>query len=284
MKNTILLVLKHKNINEQTLQEITESALYFDAQIVLTMEKKYITDNKLLTDIVNSINQRNSAEEKVIRMAIFPNGTEEDAMVEEIISQIDGWVLLVRGGANFPVKEILDQMLIEAKYGADVVMLKRKKRLGIFAKGVNWCKEKIQAMNNFLLGFNFYEGDIGVQLFNKTAVQIMQETKITPLSKLNRWTKMNIKYIEAEFKPTKIHEKNTGTLFGLLALYFLFFAMSTSAICIMSALGGSFLGWLVGFTALVISIVLILFTLLRVYSMHMLGSMKTDSMHMIELS
>ena len=205
-----------------------------------------------------------------ISLDIYPVGTCEEAMIENTVKNLpqDSLLLVRNDTPNFTANTI-DRILAAAAVGNDVVMLKKRKTTSKIRKffselGDNICK--------MFFNFKHYEGDIGLQYFSVEAQNILKNTNVNLMSKLNRWLALDVYYVEMDIKRTKFPKKSFKKPLVKSIVYALVFVL---AIALTIVFGGkinwTFITTLAFLFVTILSAAMSLFHALEIYNISRVG-------------
>lgn len=148
---------------------------------------------------------------------VFPKNTSEDSMIFATTKSLEaGELIIVRNDCKFFTTTNLDKLITSGKNEKDIVM---------FGKNIQKNKIKMFFSNIFqkvcdtFFNFNFFDGDLGLMYFSARAHNILRETNVTAMTKINRWASVEIEYIEEDVPKSKICEKTPVSIPLKLGIY-----------------------------------------------------------------
>ncbi len=208
----------------------------------------------------------------VFKLIIYPNGTSEEAMIEDGFSFVNDNVFLIRDDCLDWNLDLFQQIILKGFSGADIVMPKQSKKS---SKLKTWFKNKIKSIYKSLFNFNFYSGDISLQFFSFKAVEIMKSTSITNLSKLNKWYQMNVDFVENNTPHYKHKNISFNKLKLQLVIYCLLIPLLIVGTCFLAiSFKLPFYVWLAVIMIYILILGLIALTSLRIYTLKRIGNIK----------
>ena len=200
---------------------------------------------------------------------LFPNGTLEESMIESAFMRISGPTLLIRDNFEIPELFLIKKFLGSHQNGAEIVCIRKRKKKNKF-----WQKVKDFFHNTMekLVGFNFYRGDVGMQLFGESAMQTMQATNVGTLSKINRWLAFEIAYIDEDYEQKKYKPKELKkTYANLVAFSVCAVVLLATPIIVNIFTNLSFILWLAGIVLSLMSFTLAILNLAKIISLKKIG-------------
>lgn len=270
---TIFLPIITRQTSIKQLKNLVEGVSFSDISLHIACEKN--------NSLIQEFDKLKKNKKLPITLDIYPNGTKEDEMISYSFKSLPPQkILLVRDTCVNLSADNIEKLIAESILGSEIVMLTSNKKMGktktlIRATTIKLCKT--------FFNFKYYNGDIGMQLFNEQAHSIMKTTNLTLLSKLNKWVAITISYIPANITPTKIKTPIPTKTKIWTTIYTTLLIITTILIIILPIwVKIDFLGALIFIFAFIVEIALLLFKLLEIYNYKNLGNLYANNIEFIE--
>ena len=259
---TVLMPIVNRKQSFKEILEVFSGCEHSDKISLVILTEK---NNKILEEITED-----SPSNFPIFVDVFSVGTSEEAMISSAIKNLEtSECVLIRDAAttfsSYHINKLFEGVLL----GYDVVMLKPKKQANKIKRFFQNLSKKLF---KFLFGYNYYDGDIGMQYFGEQAVDILKTTNLTILTKLNKWIALSIFYVETDLKPIVFKNKTPKN--------FVVSMLATSVVLVLTIFLAIFLPKLVNlnllfgfliFFAISAEIIFLFYDVLRIFNHKKLG-------------
>lgn len=246
---TFLFPVITKKINVEELVKSLSAFSHMPIEIIFACHK-----GSYIVDAVKDLKKISDSQIKVIVKQFRSDICEED-MIESCISKIHtGNLFLVRDKENNFDVLTLQKMLMKQKEGYDTVLCKSPKKENFILK---FIKSAFFKMIRLMFNINFYNGEIGLELFSSRALSVLKVNGSAFLTKMNRWVGIDTGYVESNQTKLKFKPKKLDFVRNLAIIFTVLFEISLAIIITLGILLK--LQWLV--ILISVFVVLIFFTL-----------------------
>lgn len=262
---TFIFTVKKREIKEDFLQRF--NVFYGEKEVFIAAE-----EGKTLNLLPSS--------EVSAHIAYFNSGTREEDMIQSLIGKVNAETLvIVRDGEEPIFFEDLKSAIVKQREGYDIVLLKNSKGENKFK---TFFSNILKACAAKMFGFNFFEGELTVEVFGANAINILKTNGTGLLSKINRWVGAKICYVNSTVEKKSFNSKKQKNLKLITLLCFLAFTLVLAgSICLgvfvslpwLAILGLIFLNFVTGTIAI--------YNLLRYYTSYRVGDLTASKVAII---
>ena len=262
---TFIFTVKKREIKEDFLQRF--NVFYGEKEVFIAVEEG------------KNLNLTPSPEVSAHK-AYFNKDTREEDMIESLISRVNAETLvIVRDGEKPIIFEDLKNAVVKQREGYDIVLLKKEKGENKFK---TFFSNILKASAAKMFGFNFFDGELTVEVFGANAINILKTNGTGNLAKINRWVGASVGYVNADVEKKTFKSKKQNNLKLITIFNFLAFILVLAGTIVLGVLVS--LPWLAILGLIFLNFVvatIAVYNLLRYYTDYRVGDLTASKVAII---